>query len=148
MSKPTDGEVVLRGCPFCSQRPYSGSVPADDGVGADWWRISCGDCEVKIERPSLEMASRDWNSRASSPAVSALAIPTDENTVAWAEECDRIANALIDILNVIEADDLIPESVSYMRAARNAVKHYQISDGELQRIKTNALAAIAAVEGE
>lgn len=50
-----------------------------------------------------------------------LPMPTTEEAVAWAEEADKLAVALQDLLLIIEADNLIPESVSYMRHARNAV---------------------------
>jgi hypothetical protein len=37
------------------------------------------------------------------------------------EERNTLRTALQDLLNVISADDLIPENVSYMRQARAAV---------------------------
>lgn len=60
------------------------------------------------------------------PATEAagLPMPTNVESVAWAEEADRLANALWDLLHVIEADDLIPESVSYMRQARKVLRHW------------------------
>jgi len=51
-----------------------------------------------------------------------LPMPTNEESVAWAEEADRLANALHDLVHVIEVDDLIPETVSYMRQAREALE--------------------------
>ncbi len=53
---------------------------------------------------------------------SRMPMPTNEESVAWAEEADKLANALHDLLNVIEADNLIPESVSYVRQAREVLE--------------------------
>lgn len=53
-----------------------------------------------------------------------LPIPTNVESVAWAEEADRLATALRDLLKVIEADDLIPESVGYMKQAAAAMEHW------------------------
>lgn len=39
-----------------------------------------------------------------------------------AQKVDLLRTALRDILNVIAADDLIPESVSYMKLAREALE--------------------------
>lgn len=57
-------------------------------------------------------------------APDALPMPTNVESVAWAEEADRLANALWDLVHVIEADDLIPESVSYMRQAREVLTRW------------------------
>lgn len=53
-----------------------------------------------------------------------LPIPTNTESVAWAEEADSLANALADLVRVVEADNLIPESLSYMRQARKALKDW------------------------
>ena len=60
----------------------------------------------------------------SSPALAgrSLPIPTNVESVAWAEEAMRLVKALRGLLYVIEADGLIPENVSYMRQAREVMK--------------------------
>lgn len=40
---------------------------------------------------------------------------------------DQLATALRDLLNVIAVDELIPESVSYMKQARQAMRDYELS---------------------
>lgn len=56
--------------------------------------------------------------------TSSLPMPTNVESVAWAEEADRLASALWDLVGVIEADDLIPETVSYMRQAREVLQRW------------------------
>lgn len=54
--------------------------------------------------------------------LGAMPIPQCVTAVAWAEEAAKVAEALRSVLNIIEADDLISESVSYMQLAREVMK--------------------------
>jgi hypothetical protein len=48
-------------------------------------------------------------------------ISLTEDNARLREERERLRNALRDLLDVVAEDDLIPESVSYMKQAREAL---------------------------
>lgn len=57
-------------------------------------------------------------------SLGAMPLPQCVTAVAWAEEAAKVADALRGLLNVIEADELIPDSASYMRQAREVMEHW------------------------